>query len=629
MASTTEQRLAFETLVKKAEAELGTNPAAYRRRIALLAVLGYAAIFGLLTLLILLLGGGLAAAMFSSTLFILLFKTKLIAAVVVPIWILARSLFVRVKAPQGYPLDRKGYPVLWQEIDALRAKLSSLPIHEVVLTPQMNAAVSQTPRLGIFGPYKNTLVLGLELLMSLTPEQMRAVLAHEFGHLSHKHGRFGTWIYRKRLTWARIGAAFEQSPAIGSGLLRRFMGWYIPRLAGYSFALARQQEYEADAAAAQLTSPEHMATALVHVEARAPVTGEMFWKRHWQRAMAEPEPDKQTYSRLFEFLRASPPEPGLALDKLNAAMRQKTDYTDTHPALRDRLAALKQPAAFAFGKTVAAEAWLGPGLATILPEFDRRWLADSRENWASRHKYAQAALARLNELMLKADENLSETESWQKANLVEDFRPDLDPVAAFRAHHVLFPADARANLAIGRLLLDKHKDPQGLQHLEAAALQPMLREPACAAIANFHSRYSRTELAEAWLREAEAAHDENLEARRERSAIRHGDTFKPSRLDDAGIRLVADALKASSIGAKIKKAWIAEKTLTRYPEDGFHIILIEPKSFARGAKQITEILAKELPSALSLPGTWFFVVAGSSTRILSRRIKSAGRALSV
>ncbi|MFT4584050.1 MAG: Zn-dependent protease with chaperone function [Gammaproteobacteria bacterium] len=145
-------------------------------------------------------GGVLAVSIYSTALLIILIKKKLIFLIVPAIWILTKSLWVKLEAPGGYRLAKKNCPQLFEEIDSLRRSLKALKIHEVILTADLNAAISQTPRLEVFGWQKNTLILGLELLLTLSPEQARAVVAHEFGHLSGNHSRFAGWIYRIRQT---------------------------------------------------------------------------------------------------------------------------------------------------------------------------------------------------------------------------------------------------------------------------------------------------------------------------------------------------------------------------------------------------------------------------------------------
>lgn len=58
----------------------------------------------------------------------------------------------------------------------------------------------QHARLGVLGWHVNYLILGLPLMQAVSPEQFRAIVAHELGHLSRNHSRFAGWIYRVRLT---------------------------------------------------------------------------------------------------------------------------------------------------------------------------------------------------------------------------------------------------------------------------------------------------------------------------------------------------------------------------------------------------------------------------------------------
>jgi hypothetical protein len=58
--------------------------------------------------------------------------------------------------------------------------------HHVLVTDDFNAAVVQAPRLGLFGWYRNYLLIGLPLAKALTVEQFKAVLAHEFAKRHRK-----------------------------------------------------------------------------------------------------------------------------------------------------------------------------------------------------------------------------------------------------------------------------------------------------------------------------------------------------------------------------------------------------------------------------------------------------------
>jgi len=279
MKTTTEYREQFEALVDKAENEIKNNPKAYKKKLKRIAMLGYGLIFILLFLLVAVVGGTTVAAISSSAFLLLLLKKKLIFVVIGVAWVLFRSLFVKISEPEGLEMTREEYPELWKEVDHLHKKLKTEPIHRLILTSEMNASVSQTPRLGIIGP-----------------------LAHEFAHLSGSHGKFAAWIYRVRLTWMRIQTAFEENTAWGVGIIRKVIQWYTPYFTGYSFVIARDNEYEADSIAGKLTSNHTTASALVAVHVYSSITDEYFWKPLYNKSYNQQVPATDVYSQLNKFI---------------------------------------------------------------------------------------------------------------------------------------------------------------------------------------------------------------------------------------------------------------------------------------------------------------------------------------
>lgn len=324
----------FIELVKKAERDSFNNITLYKTRLALFALLGYAVIFTVLTALIVLVGGTIGIAFISSSLALLLVKKKFIFIILIAIWTFLKALWIKFDPPTGYILDRDDYPELFTEIDNLTKTLDALKIHQVILDEQLNAAVVQHPRFGILGGQKNTLFLGLQLLLALSPQEMRSVLAHEFGHLSGNHSRFSGWIYRIRLTWHRIMVAFEDSDSFGASLMRRFFDWYSPKFSAYSFALARNNEYEADNIASELTSANVAAKALVNVYASAPYIDQDFWGEYFQKADEMPEPPTRPFEGLADFLKSSPISRKELIARIDKELETETHYADTHPSLR-------------------------------------------------------------------------------------------------------------------------------------------------------------------------------------------------------------------------------------------------------------------------------------------------------
>jgi Zn-dependent protease with chaperone function len=501
--TTTQRRVRFERLVREAEASIASNPRGYKLRLIMLALLGYAVLFGTVALLLGLIGGTLWGALASTAFLILLLKKKLIIPLLAVIWVILRSLWIRVEAPTGFVAQAGGFPALHAEVEALRRLLDTPAVHEIILTDDFNAGVAQTPRLGVLGWPRNTLLIGLPLLLTLSSEQARAVLAHEFGHLSGNHSAFSAWIYRLRLSWYRVMGAFDQAQGFGTTLLRRFFNWYAPYFNAYSFALARGNEYEADAISVRLTSVKAAAQALVSTHVRSDALHQHYWRPLLKRADSSPDPEQRPFSGLARFLQDNPLPREEVLNRIRKAVERETDHADTHPALRDRLDAIQAPPVLpGMVERSAAEAWLGPRLSDVLSEFDRNWLERNREPWRQRFEYVQDALRSLKQLAARPDAELSQEERWNLAAWTEEFSPEEDALPLYRKYAQHAPEDRDADFAIGRILLERN-NPAGLAHLERAMEQLHLALPACELAYDYWLRAGERNRADLWRRRGE------------------------------------------------------------------------------------------------------------------------------
>ncbi|WP_375514371.1 M48 family metallopeptidase [uncultured Nostoc sp.] len=279
----------FDRLIQKLEVFANKQPHLYKLHVAFLATLGYAYIFLVLAVTLALLVGiifGILNAQSISNLSLtgLLFFLTLA-------FVLVRSLWVSFPPPTGLPLQPKDVPNLYSLINEISSKLQAPQFHHILLTNSFNAGVVQIPPLGLLGWQQNYLIVGLPLMLALPPEQFRAVLAHELGHLSANHSRFSAWIYRQRETWYRIVKGLRQSGHnISLLIFSLFLIWYIPFFNAYSFVLARMNEYEADRCAVDIAGEQNIAKALINVEIKARFLENYFWSSIYKQIQTEIEP---------------------------------------------------------------------------------------------------------------------------------------------------------------------------------------------------------------------------------------------------------------------------------------------------------------------------------------------------
>ncbi|MBE9103863.1 M48 family metalloprotease, partial [Nostoc cf. edaphicum LEGE 07299] len=284
----------FDKLIQKLEVFANKQPHLYKLHVAFLATLGYAYIFLVLAVTLTLLVGIIFLMLNAQSVNASSVKGVLFLLAIA--LVLVRSLWVSFPPPTGLPLQPKDVPNLYSLTNEISSKLQAPRFHHILLTNDFNAGVVQRPRLGLLGWQQNYLIVGLPLMLALPPEQFRAVLAHELGHLSGNHSRFSGWIYRQRETWYRIIKGLGQGGnEVSSLMFERFLTWYSPFFNAYSFVLARMDEYEADRCALELTGEQNAAEALINVEVKARFIERYFWSSIYKQVETEIEPPKMTY----------------------------------------------------------------------------------------------------------------------------------------------------------------------------------------------------------------------------------------------------------------------------------------------------------------------------------------------
>lgn len=608
------ERRAFDQLVARLEPYAARSPLIYKIRVGLLAVLGYAYIFGMLAVLGAILAVlGLAASTGK--------HLHVIGKLAIPLLLLAgvilRSLWVRLEEPEGRVLTLGEAPALFAAIEDLRRRLRGPRIHRVLLTDEYNAAVVQTPRLGLFGWQKNHLIVGLPLMQALSPEQFRAVLAHEYGHLAGAHSRFSGWIYRVRKSWHQLMQALDKQGR-ATLLFKKFFDWYSPFFVAYSFVLARANEYEADRAARDVVGARHAADALINLSVKGALLYERFWPGVKERADREAAPAFGPYGQMVGPLN-QPLSPEAADQWLRAALARKTDSDDTHPCLTDRLRALEQPPRVPEPVTEsAARRYLGESLARFTDELDRAWREHVGESWRERYEHVQkgnAELARLTEKSAQGELELQD--AWDFAYWTEEIEGGAAALPRYQAVLARVPEDSSPNFAVGRLLLAQD-DESGIPHLEKAmALDPARTRAASEWIGDFLYRQGRKDEARVHFERAEAAQQAAQAAAQERSALTTNDKFAPHGLNDETLAELRERLARQP---RIAKAWLARKLLQHRPDEdpAFGLAVQTVFWYPAGEKYVSK-LCEELVGV----GRMYIVLVNAFDNNAYRRIGKA------
>ncbi|HEV2851276.1 MAG TPA: M48 family metalloprotease [Thermoanaerobaculia bacterium] len=604
----------FKTLVGRLERTAARHPALYKLRVLLLALLGYGYILGVLAgtvalVVLVLVYGRLNAVAIKIEIFLVVFAGLIL-----------RALWVRLPPPEGLPIERQGAEALFAEIDRLQKALRTPPVHQVLLTSDFNAAMSQVPRLGVLGWQKNYLTLGLPLMQAFSPAGFRAVLAHELGHLSGAHGRFGAWIYRVRRTWEQVLEQLEQHAHRGAVVFKRFFQWYAPYFSACSFVLARAHEYEADRLAAQAEGKRTAAQTLVDVAMAGDFLARDFWPSVFQRAISQPRPGN-AFQELGRAVGGGAWRE-TARERLERVLKEDTEVQDSHPCLRDRIAALGEEPALPEPLTgeSAADHYFGPALPELIERLEREWSAAIAPAWQQRYQEAQQQRGWLAALEEKSQgEPLGAGETLERALLTESLSGEEAALPLYRAVLEIEPENAAASFHLGRLLLDR-EDPVGVERIEAAmARDEDFTLPGLQRLAGFwHSRGEEDRARACWER-AQSVVFRLQEGQRERDVLRSSDSLLEHGLPAEAVSDLADQLRRVP---EVAAAYLARKETRLSPEQPLYVLAVQYKAAFFRTKAYHVRLNQSLANTLQFPGETFVASLALLAGPMRRRIRA-------
>lgn len=494
-----------------------------------------------------------------------------IAPVVLPIavgvlfyphpWLLAAAglaivFFVWMTRPQlrveGRALGREEAPALFDAMDDMCRRLQVHGRIEICLDDSFNAGAGEGRGLfGLLGT-RRVMSVGMPFLAWLSKSDVLAVVAHELGHFSGRHGLLANWLYRARMGWAEqaVLADRETSP------LERATSWYAKRFAPTFLTLSlvhsRGCEYEADRDAADVVGADAFARALTRVA----VLGE--WGQvemarilaRWRRDL--PEPPADYHARMRDEL-------GTALqrhrdDWIAAAMAMPTGWHDTHPSLADRLRAVGGSAAIGDPVRPAGEELLGADWVRLLAEFDAKWRDAHQPSWRLEH----AAHALVWNGLIGAG---AERSAWPADTQLMRARAlrISDPatgMAELRVLHEAHPDDVRIGFAYAAALL--HDDHAGGVDMMIGLAQrdAALSEGGYARLLRHAERHADNEGVRRWgRRRALAARSLDVAGMRAMEAVRRGEGEAPT-LPSLAQSYLESVLRADPA---VRGAWLADR----------------------------------------------------------------------
>ena len=578
----------YLSLIKRLEISAATSRRLYELRVLGLGLLGYAYMVGLIILalavpLLLIL---LLIINAEAVLKLLLWTAKLWWVVLPGLAVYfgfvggaVKALFAKVPEPEGRVLTEQEAPELHAFVTETCRKLKADRPKTIFVTDEFNAAVGTVPRIGLFGR-KVYMFLGLPLMKALSPDQFRAVLTHEIGHISGKHGGFGKWAFQLRSSWGLFIESQELQNHKFDKLYKSFVEWFFPYFQAYSFVLMREHEKEADQYSAELSGAKPLGEALILLHTRRAELDQVFWADIEKENRERAEQSPNIFSRMLSAL--SVVETTRDLKTLEKAVKVPTDYNDSHPSLAERLKLLgywngegmpdlPKPA----GQT-ASEYYLGPVADSLSNDFETKWTEEIGRMWKVRHDEYIASRERFDALESKsADDELTTEELIEKAGLLARQDGNSAAIALLRMAVEKDPDNPEANFNLGGVLLSED-DEAGLKYVDHAMNLDKKWKYAASDIA-FQYLRSKGMLEEAkpYAAVLDGYDDEVRAAESERQSATADDSYIPHSLPEEAVETIVRKIRYYE---EIQQIYLVRKEMKHFSEIDFNVLFLRLRS---------------------------------------------------
>ena len=114
------------------------------------------------------------------------------------VYFLIKFLFQTHKVDRSNltPITRAQEPELFSFIDGIVKEVGTPFPSKIYISPEVNASVFYDSSFwSMFFPIKKSLHIGMGLVNTITQDEFKAILAHEFGHFSQKSMKVGSYVY--------------------------------------------------------------------------------------------------------------------------------------------------------------------------------------------------------------------------------------------------------------------------------------------------------------------------------------------------------------------------------------------------------------------------------------------------
>jgi len=284
----------------------------------------------------------------------------------------------------GFTMPESKIPKVYSLVKKLQTHYKRPVIHKIIITANYEMDIVKTPKWMLPVWSSNTLIIGLPLLICMSPEQFEHMMARKIGQFSKQTNPLTNWLYQLTGIWKQYSYIYGKQKYIESKLLSAFYTAYAAVYERVSVFAARIDELNADRYAMEL---------YVHDDIREMISADAMsrWylqKRFWP-AIEKIANDKTKeplapYRKLTSLVKSNFTNEKIPVLK-KYAYREEPKFNERVPSLKDRLENIghDKPHMRENKAQSAAEFYLGASLNGALNLMDKLWLKNNKKKSAA------------------------------------------------------------------------------------------------------------------------------------------------------------------------------------------------------------------------------------------------------
>lgn len=280
---------------------------------------------------------------------------------------------MRFSLPSGLELGKADFPRLFELLQELGDVYGEPRIDRVVLRDRFDIRIIKTPRNGFAFSTTRTLVIGLPVLLTMSPLDVHALLARRVGQLAGKQSRLNSWLYFLRHMWGEYLVACSRQGQLLAKPVCGFFAWFTPLFRSFSVGIARNSELQADRYALKAINDRDTARGITGQALIDAYLTHWYWPGILQNAKRTGKSETLPHEGMAKIF-----EDGLSEEEIQAAWKRvekgRANRNSSMPALMDRLENIgyQKPLFPKALSVTAARFYLGGACDSCIEVIDKR-----------------------------------------------------------------------------------------------------------------------------------------------------------------------------------------------------------------------------------------------------------------